>query len=226
MRFMIFVPNAPSTGGTAEDLLKSVGLEHLARGIDPKASEGPDGLRGTLFWWSNSTVAGHFLYKPEVQTWIPSAKCGDRASGAYWIGFFNDSPPTEEELRRPDHRKGSFTKLGNGERWSIVTRSKLDQSIVLNSDGSMSFLLDESLNWFVTSINKRRADAFETMNADGKSFIIFDFEKDWMFLVSVLQINYRITPEVVSHLRLFSLSSIRNLISCLMEMPLEEEANV
>lgn len=220
MRFMIFVPGSSTVDGKPADVLKAIGLEHLARGIDVKQSDGPNECRGRLFWWQDSKTAGHFQYMPEKQTWIPSAKCA-RESGAYWIGFFKDSPPTEEDLRKPDHRSGAFVKLGNGDRWSIVSPNSLDRFPLLNADGTLTWVVDESFNWLVTDIQKRRAEALTTVTEDGIVTLSFNLEKDWHFLCSVLAINYRITPEVVSTLRLFSQQSVKEMIATLMDMPLK-----
>lgn len=220
MKYLIYIPGT-GNDGSPSDLLKSVGLDHLSKAIDVKQSEGPDGERGRLFWWPDSKTAGQFLYKPGTQTWLPSAKDGDRGSGSYWLGFFNDSPPSEEDLRRPDHRGGEFVKLGNDERWSICSPSRIDRFPLLNSDGTITWAVDEAFNWLVAEIDKRRAEALSTMDDEGSVTLTFSFEHDWRFLCSVLQINYRITPEVVSHLRLFSQQSIKQMISELMGMPLK-----
>lgn len=218
MRFLIYIPGQNSDG-TAKELFGKVGLGDIAGGIDVKPSEGPDGERGKLFGWLSSTQ-NQLIYKPEAQTWIPSAKSGDRESGAYWVGIWNDSPPTEEDLRKPNHRRGSFIKLGNGERWSVVLPGDLERFPLLNADGSLTWVVDESFNWFVTEIDKRRADAYSTIDENGYMELCFNLAPDWHFLVSVLQINYRVTPEVVSHLRLFSQNGLQALVSNLMGMPL------
>jgi len=219
MRFLIYIPGQNSTG-TSKELFEKVGLGDIASGIDVKPSEGPDGDRGRLCAWLSSTQ-NQLIYKPESQTWIPSAKAGDRESGAYWVGIWNDSAPTEEDLRKPNCRRGSFIKLGNGERWSVVVPESIDRFPLLNTDGTLTWVADESFNWLVTSIDKRRADALSTINDDGSVEISFNFAADWQFLVKVLQINYRITPEVVAHMRLFSQQAIKELISALMGMPLQ-----
>jgi len=219
MRFLIYIPGQNSEG-TPKELFETVGLGDIAGGIDVKPSEGPDGERGRLCGWLSSTQ-NQLIYKPESQVWIPSAKAGDRDSGAYWVGIWNDSAPTEEDLRKPNCRRGSFIKLGNGERWSVVVPESIDRFPLLNADGTLTWVADESFNWLVTSIDKRRADALATVDEDGLVDIKFNFVDDWQFLVSVLQINYRITPEVVSHMRLFSQQAIKELISALMGMPLQ-----
>ncbi|MCA9010358.1 MAG: hypothetical protein KDB01_11455 [Planctomycetaceae bacterium] len=219
MRFLIYIPGQDSDC-TAKDLFERVGLGEIASGLDVKQSDGPDEGRGKLCGWLSSTQ-NQLIYKPEAQTWIPSAKAGDRESGVYWVGTWNDAPPTEEDLRKPNHRRGSFIKLGNGERWSIVVPQDIDRFPLLNSDGTLTWVADEAYNWMVTSIDKRRADALSTINEDGSVEISFNFAADWQFLVSVLQINYRVTPEIVSHLRLFSQQAIKELIAALMGMPLQ-----
>ncbi len=221
MKFLIYVPGMGQNDGSPSEVLKKVGLEHLAKGIDVKQSEGPDGERGRLFWWPDSKTAGQFLYKPGTQTWVPSAKDADRESGAYWIGLFKDSLPTEEDLRRPDHRGGEFVKLGNDERWSICSPSHIDRFPLLNSDGTITWAVDEAFNWLVAEIAKRRTEVVSTMDNEGMMTVNFSFEHDWRLLCSVLQINYRITPEVVSHLRLFSTQSIKQMISELLGWPLK-----
>lgn len=218
MRYLIYVPGQ-STESQSE-LLGRVGLSEIGQGLDAKASEGPDNGRGKLFGWLSSTQA-QLIYKPEAQTWIPSAKSGDRESGAYWVGIWKDSPPTEEDLRKPDHRKGSFVRLGNGELWSIVAQGQLERFPDLKSDGSLIYYVDEAFNWFSTEIDKRLADVIR--GDDGSITLLFDMTKDWMFLCRVMAINYRITPEVVSHLRLFSQSALKRLIAQLMDMTLKEE---
>ncbi len=216
--FLIYIPGQKSTG-TSKELFETVGLGDIAGGIDVKPSEGPDGERGRICAWLSSTQ-NQLIYKPEAQTWIPSAKEGDRESGAYWVGIWNDSPATEEDLRKPNHRRGSFIKLGNGERWSFVLPGDLERFPLLNADGSLTWVVDESYNWMVTDIDKRRADAFSTLTEDGLVEVTWNWKADWQFLVKVLQINYRVTPEVVSHMRLISQQAIQELISALMGMPL------
>ena len=207
--------------GSPSDLLKSVGLDHLSKAIDVKQSEGPDGERGRLFWWPDSKTAGQFLYKPGTQTWIPSAKDGDRESGAYWIGFFNDSPPTEEDLRKPDHRPGTFVKLGDGGRWLISTPKTIDRYPLLNSDGTITWVVDEEFNWLTSTLQKRLSEVVESIGDDGKMYHTFVINDDWQFMVRVLQINYRITPEIVARLKLLSLNATRELVAALTGYPLE-----
>ncbi|MFO0979686.1 MAG: hypothetical protein U0996_25025 [Planctomycetaceae bacterium] len=63
-------------------------------------------------------------------------------------------------------------------------------------------------------------------NDEGGMVLTFDLTNDWFWLVAILQINYRITPEVVSHLRLFSQESLQSLVAQVMGIKLQDPANV
>jgi hypothetical protein len=155
MRYLIYIPGKNDC--TADQMFAAAGLSEISHDLQVINSEGPDGQRGRLCGWLSSTQ-NQLIYKAEAQTWIPSAKAGDRESGAYWIGIWNDSPPTEEDLRKPNHRRGVFIKLGNGERWSIVVPQTLDRFPILNSDGTITWAVDKYFNWYATSVEKRKAD--------------------------------------------------------------------
>lgn len=225
MRFLVFVPTDQSSlSKSPKDVLQSVGLGELAAGIDVRRVQGPEEKAGLLFGWL-SPDQNQLRYTPSEQTWIPSAKHGDRESGAYWVGFWNSAPPTERDLRRPDVRKGNFVRLGNGESWSICDLEKLDRFPLLQPDGTLKWVVDERYNWLVTEVEKRCVEAI-VANDEGGMILTFDLTNDWFWLVAILQINYRITPEVVSHLRLFSQESLQNLVAQVMGIKLQDPANV
>lgn len=219
MRYLIYIPGQHD--GTVKELFAQLGLSEIENGIDVIASEGPDGQRGKLCGWLSSTQ-NQLLYKPEAQTWIPSAKSGDRESGAYWVGVWNDSPPTEEDLRKPNHRRGSFVKLGDGDRWSIVVPGNLDRFPLLNSDGTLTWVVDNQFNWYVTEVDKRKEELIPG-STEGNWIMVFDLAKDWFFLVSVLQINYRLVPEVAAYLNLFSENSLRTLLAAMVGLNVTTE---
>jgi hypothetical protein len=53
--------------------------------------------------------------------------------------------------------------------------------------------------------------------------MVFDLDKDWRLLVSVLQINYRITQEVAAYMNLFSEASLRELLAAMVGFYVAEE---
>lgn len=219
MRYLIFIPGQHS--GTTKELFASVGLSDIEHEIQVINSDGPDGNKGKLCGWLSSTQ-NQLIFKPDVQTWIPSAKSGTRESGAYWVGIWNDSPPTEEDLRKPNHRRGSFIKLGNDERWSIVVPGHLDRYPLLNADGTLQWCVDTQFNWYVTEIDKRKEDLIPG-STEGKFIMVFDLTKDWFFLTSVLQINYRLVPEVAAYLNLFSENSLKELLATMVGLNVTAE---
>jgi hypothetical protein len=221
--FQVFIPDSPEQKTVP---LASVGLIDGFRGHETdRTQSGPDGKPGAVYSWI-TPQAVRFGYKPDQQTWIPSAKNGDQESGAYWVGFWNDSPPTEKDLRRPDMRRGALIELGNKERWTITTPDHLDRFPDLQSDGSIRWCSDTQFNWLTADLDRRKEEGIQTSEVDGESVtsILFDDEHDWYFLCRVLAVNYRITPEVVSQLRLFSQSAIRETVAALMGMVLRGDS--
>lgn len=217
--FQVFIPDSPGKNNVP---LESVGLTDGFGGHETnRTNAGPDGTPGAVYSWI-TPQAVRFGYKPDEQTWVPSAKDGDRESGAYWIGFWNDSAPTEKDLRRPDLRRGAPVKLGDGDQWVITTPDHLERYPDLQTDGSIKWCADAQFNWLTADLDRRKEEGVQTSEVDGEQVtsILFDDLADWHFLCRVLAVNYRITPEVVSRLRLFSQSAIRETVAALMGMKL------
>jgi len=196
MRFLVNIPGDHE--GSPQDIMESVGLGEIARGMDAqKQQAGPAG-HGINLGWLDS-VQSDMRYLPDQQTWLPSLK-----PKAYWIGIWNDSAPTEEDLRRPDHRTGVQIGLNNGESWTVPTPDTLERFPQPDPErpGQIMWSVDEQFNWLVTDLNKIVA---ERVTQDGENqLLVFDKEQDFDFFCRLLQVNYRITPEVIMHLRLMS----------------------
>ncbi len=221
-RFQIYISDEVASDLAPEAAFEKVGLTG-GKGLDQATcSEGPDGKQGRVFTWIDPTKV-RIGYVPDDQTWIPAAQNGELETGRYWVGFWNDDPPTEKDLRRPDHRRGNFIELGNGESWLITTPDTLDRYAKLESDGSLAWCVDERWNWLVTDLQKRRAESVIQQGEDKDTVtVLFDIQEDIPFLVRLLQVNYRITPEVCSHLKLFVEQPVRKIIAALMGLTLKE----
>lgn len=217
MRPLLFIPGAKPEGSLQEEF-RRLGLGELHRQIDCIPSEGPDGQPGRLFAWldpKNNQIA----FRADSQTWLPASGFDGSTAARYWVGVWNESPPTEEDLRRPDCRRGEYVPLGNGQRWLITTPHHVDRFPVLTNSG-IEWAVDEQFNWLASALEKRRAEGL-TQSEDGKSVkMSFDDVADFGVLCRVLQINYRITPELVAHLRLFSESAIRETVAALLGLKL------
>ena len=200
MRFLIYVPQTHiQPNDTPQETLTRVGLGEIAQGVDPlNEPSGPDGKGGRMFGWLDSQQADA-RYLPEQQTWLPSLRPGE-----YWVGVWNDSAPTETDLRRPDHRGGARIQLDNGETWAVATTDTLVRYPHPDPDnpGKIRWCVDETLNWLVTDVDKIVAE--RVVGKDDDAHLMFDPDADFDFFCRLLQINYRITPEIVMHLQLMS----------------------
>lgn len=198
MHYQIYLPG--KTACNRNDLI-DVGLADHVDGCDRVTrQEGPDGKGGSYCAWLKSG-AKRIGFFPDEQTWIPAVPSGDLAGGRYWVGFWNDSPIKPEDLVRDNPFDGYFVTLDDKNEWAIPAAVLIPQSIRLNEQGEVIRIVkDEFRNFWDRSIRaykfiiEVRADA-DTINVDA------DW---WDYLVLSLKLNYRITPEVVSHLQLFS----------------------
>lgn len=220
MRYLVWVPNGNAKADGAA-LLKSVGLEDHAKGFDAMPTGGPVPGSGYLFAWTDPTD-NRVAYKPEEQTWIPSMADGDRPAGAYWVGIWNDKKPTETDVRRPEFRKGVWVTMADGTRWQFPSPSTLERFPDIK-DGKLTWVVDEQFSWFVAEVDKRKAMLTFDPETPGKAFVSWDLEQDFAFLVRALRLNYRLTPEVVVHLRLISESILKTLTTAILGFVLTED---
>ena len=210
MRFLIYVPMM--TAGEPENPLDVAGLSVLKDGADvQRVSDGPDGAGGLLLGWFASGTFDVVGYEPRVQSWTPSIeRRGNRP--LYWVGIINGRPPTEEGLRRPDHRGGRWVKMNHSDFWLIPTTSTMERFPRPSADGAkISWCVEESLAWVETEFDKRKSGinvkTTPSESGDGDDVRLTlraQDDADFALLVRLLQINYRITTEVVCALELVS----------------------
>lgn len=196
MHYQIFLPNL--SGADPEHLVR-VGLETLtvrAQFLDVEA--GPENQRGLLVGWigGRTRQVGYF---PDKQTWRPAIAAEGLEAGRYWVGFQNGSPPTPEDLQRDYPHHGAAVTLGDGNRWLVPKAHELPADMIRADDGSWKFEVQrrfhafwiESLEW-----HSRLMDL-----GPGASIELGPVAE---FVERALQINYRLTPEVINELRLFT----------------------
>lgn len=207
MRFLIYIPNARGASALAH-----VGLAHMIPdAAEIEADPGPDGKRGVVLSWPTNEVPP-LGYIPEQQEWIPAMSTDSLPSHRYWVGFIKDHPPRPHELAWNRRFEGSYIGLGDGNNWLIPAAGLLPQSMQMGSDHrpvwsvreEFKDYFDESAKWFPQLISI-------AMNAEAGVRIDFDVSV-FDYLARGLGLNYRLTPEVVSHLKLLGTD---NLITCL-----------
>jgi hypothetical protein len=184
--------------GKTADQLEAVGLaDHAVAGLpDTIECDGPDGKFGTLYGWRKHGL-GRLHFDPAAQTWIPAAAQGDLPPARYWVGLWNESPPTEQDVKRAYQFGGKRVELGDGARWVIPLPHELPHEVRLRDDGSWQFVIQRRFHDY----HLRCAEYVERIEADRGGVTMAEMLRH---AVEALIINYRLTPEVINHLNLFS----------------------
>lgn len=212
MHYLLFIPRKAEGHDNNIDLtsrLSEVGLaDHVAGAMPCNIASGPDGLNGFIIGWGN--VVGKLQYKPDAQTWVKSVPRTGVDAGAYYIGIWNDSPPTEGELRREYTQTGKFVPLGS-DRWKIPTPDTVDKHAVYNDDGSMRWETVRQFAWLVDEATKLQNEYLEHGSEKLMTFA-FDPSEFVGWLLRLLRINYRLTPEVAAHLELFRAGQVADAV--------------
>ena len=199
---MIFIPGGRQSA--PEKQLIAVGLtDHIAGHEVAEVPGPPDGGPGALFFWRRPGEGGlRIAYEPEQQEWIPAATQSETIpAGRFYVGTYTDQPPTKADLRRPMQVKGHRIALNDGVEWLLPSPAELPVDLVLGDDGRWQ---NEPKRMF-QRFNLDAAEwlkFFALIPPDGA--VEIDFQAAVNFVVSALRINYRITPEIVSALKLLS----------------------
>ena len=191
---MHYLIHIPGVRGPDPKHLERVGLADHIAGADFMECAGPTGP-GVMCAW-RSPDAMQFNYLPDQQYWLPAAASGDLAKGRYHVGIWKESPPTPVDLRRSYPYRGASTELGDGNSWVIPFAAKLPADAMLNDDGTWKFVLQQRFHTFWLEALEWARKASESEK--------FFYSASVDFLTRALALNYRITPEVASRLRLFS----------------------
>lgn len=196
MHYLIWIPEGRS--------LESVGLADHAEQGEKMLSPGPGGAQGILITWRRNSP-GDFYFDPSKQDWIPAAQDGEWAKGRYWVGLWKDKYPTPQNLVRPYPYSGETVELGDETKssWLVPRALELPQNLILMDDGSTRFEVQRRFHAFWN-----RAIDIASRLADG-----IPFSECREFCTDTLRVNYRLTPEVASAMRLFSNVNVRNVIN-------------
>lgn len=202
MHYQLFLP----TGNVEQSLnesLAAVGLaDHAGNATPIKCEKGPGGLSGKLVGWISTAAGSTCLdYRPDKQTWIESVPVDGRERGAYWVGIWNDSPPTESELRRPYTQSGEWVEFA-ASKWKLPTVGSVDRYAAYNDDGSMRWVPVREFAWLMDESEKLKEEYLQSWGAKELAFQFNPTEfVDW--LLRLLRVNYHMTPEVAAHLELW-----------------------
>lgn len=205
MHYLVFIPNCRAT--ELESVAKVAGLTHLFGGHDVLHQvPGPCDQAGLMIGWlSPQNTQMH--YDPLRQDWVPSVAKDEHGKPRYWVGFWKDNPPRENELRRHYTQAGPWVQFGDlseskTERWKLPTPATVDHKAVYNDDGTMRWEVLRKWSWVCDEAEQLKSQYLDNF---GMRSIVFSVEPSVQFnwLLKLLQINYRMLPEVASYLEMW-----------------------
>lgn len=203
MHYLIWIDRPAQDSTPLEAVLTAKGLaDHFER-CEPKrlgnGKETPTGNPGLLCAWLKPGDDRHY-FRTDEQTWIPSIAKSDGVP-LYHVGLFNDSLPTESELRRHYTQHGDWIRFGS-EKWKMPTPATVPQSAQYNDDGSMRWVPIREFAWVSDEAHKMAEEYVESYDRQVEFIMDPKPQIDW--LLRLLRINYRLTPEVAAHLNLWT----------------------
>lgn len=208
MHHSIWVPATDTirakVGGqaTLEGVLSAAGLADHA-GMDGLYQvEGPTDINkgGWLFWRQPDGVMGFDKYVPEKQTWLKSCQKGDTPPGLYWVGVWNDSPPTEGELRRAYREPGKTLRIEEQD-WLVPRPQELPRTARLSDDGSFRFEVQRKFETFFHECAWWSQQIEDVATKEDAEYAGSD-ERAMEFMLQAVQINYRMPIELACYMGL------------------------
>ncbi len=215
MHFLIFIPAADTPAETPTQALERVGLADFIPGHEGMAHAGPkspdDVARpGTLIAWRRPGKNDRMHVQPKEQTWIPALPNGPdgEGRGRYLVGFWNDSPPTPDDLLLPHADWGESVELNDGNRWAFPQVQKFTRELIRGENGQwQAHVMERHQRCFF------QANIWLEMIQDDKPFAMAELAD---FVEETLKLNYRLTPEIASHLRLFDTNNILEALAAIL----------
>lgn len=214
MHYQIFIPHQPGEPlGTAPQALERLGLADLIAGHEGRDSQGPgEHSQGHLIAWRRPGKNERMHFNAGEQTWIPSLPNGPdgQGRGRYWVGFWNDSPITPEDLYRPYAHAGPVMELGDGNNWRIPRLTELPNDYIRADDGTWKFEVQRQYHDLWLECEDWRERCFDPENRIADVFEVVEFCE------RTLRQNYRLLPEVTSHLRLFNSENVPTVLHAIL----------
>lgn len=190
MHWLLYVPRE----GTLSELLPSIGLADLAEGASYTAARNGPAGPGAIIGWDSKVPSS---YRPKEQTWTPAVSHGGLDAGRYWVGTWNDRPPTPKECEKPHPVRGRAVTFGDGGHWTVPKAVEVPYTMMAVADGWAFAPLRRYASWLLT-VDLWRYRCDEATEGDGYAFgEIADF------VLESLQINYRLTREVATVREMF-----------------------
>ncbi len=162
-------------------------------------------------------------YVPAKQRW-EKAKTAD-----YWLGVWEEKPPTPEALLRDENFVGHWVQLTDGNRWLVPVarlcsgQILMPQSLSLGPDGGIvkaalprfaKFCADGERVWS-QFLDENKTE----LELQLENFEPHTLKEQWGLAIEALALNYHIGPEEVSFLGLLTTHNIRSVLQAVIDIP-------
>lgn len=216
-----FIYAIPNGGMINAKKLEAVGLMSIFADIIPnfsqrQAAKGPGGGDCTLICIGDDAKSLYF--KPEEQSWQQSL------NGKYWVGFYNENKPNEQNLRRKKQLAGHEIELGDGSKWlvpiaRIITGgSAMPQSLILGKNGEV---FTEKLPQYAqfSAQAEKLWDDFRTETSNKKQEIKLSISERMKFAYEALEWNYLVGTEEINLLKLITTENLHDVLEAIIDIP-------
>lgn len=164
---------------------------------------------GVLVTWSATAPRLNDL--PALH-WLPAMPIDGLPAGRYLVGLDARRPPAPHELLKGQLYDGAPVALGDGHLWVVPYAQALPFDLVRNAQtGALQHEVRPAFYAFwATALGLQRV-----FDAHSAGQPLPSQEEQVAFLEEALRLNYRLTPEVISWLRLFQSGRLGTLQACL-----------
>lgn len=208
MHFQLFIPGLAAASASEnpdqlQKFAKLADLTDLLEGMETlRCPQGPENKDGILCNWT-SPQNPRIVYRPLEQTWMPSVLKSEDGAPMYYVGIWNEKPPTESELRRHYTQEGAVVEFGE-HKWILPTPTTVDARAVYNDDGSMRWEPIRKFSWMCDEA--KLMEERYMGNSFGLKSLVFEVDpvEQITWLLKLLRVNYRLTPEVAVMLNLWT----------------------
>lgn len=211
MQPLYFIPDAQVV---TQPLLCEHGLWSLvgANNTSLQTFSGPGGVTGIVIA-AGEPSPDYMTPADGKQTW------SKRHGYTSLVGTLDDPAlrPTESEMRRDRTLPGDAVTLLDGAAWTIPTLRRWLPHQIARWTPALPRVLqqdDDSGKWVYGDILPEYSAVWETSLAVAEQMIHGepDYEMQVSFAAQLLGINYRVDKSVITHLRLFTMENVRDII--------------
>lgn len=207
-----------------------LGLGHAGTGVTTREANTPHG-RGILAM--SGGQSSDAKYEDDKQTWrkIPEKFCKVPA----WCGYWNDRPPTVDDLARKNQLPGELVTLADGKQWlvPVLRKYRQDDSPGLVYDISLPTMLDYSDDGDLTlgEVAPQYRQVWEMGLKVGQSLAwgdegdeaSVDFGQVVEFAGPLLGLNYRVSMFELVFLKLVGVKEAEQIVHVALDLKGMEE---